>query len=377
MPEINQLEQALSEVDFIAVASANSSEEMIKAFREAYAVKMPIILDKEAKFAQSLGARATPNLYIFEPVEGKENVILLDAYLPYSRGLSGILKLRNEPIGEHFSNFKGYQGNRVCINCHQQEGRSWIMTHHAQAYHTIFQQEKTDEKKCVSCHVTGLGEEGGFEMGDHSSPMVGVGCEACHSASGPHDGESINAVDTCVGCHDEEHSIHFSVEKGLPHIDHFIGNTLSDEEWEKRIVQIAEGTAPKPLLQFSDGKTVGAKKCLSCHEGVHPKDSHPKAVKTLSRKKREKSECLSCHATAKENGIQVQNPEYHIDDGVGCESCHGAGEDHTSSPTKDNIIGLGDSCPVCVIEAVCTSCHTPKWDPEWDLDTRLKKFKEE
>ena len=384
MPEINQLAEDLSDVDFIAIASSQSSEEMLKAFKDAYAVKMPIIHDKDSRFAQSLGARATPNLSIFEPKPSleetetpKPNVILLDAYLPYSRGYAGILRLRNQPLGEHFTNFKGYQGNQVCINCHQQEGRSWVMTHHAQAYYTIYQQEKTDEEKCVSCHVTGLGEKGGFEMGDHSSPLVGVGCESCHSASGPHDGEAVSAVDSCVQCHDAEHSINFSVDKGLPHIDHFIGNTLSDEEWGKRIEEIAEGTAPKPLLQFSDGQTVGAAKCRTCHEAVHPKDLHRKAVKTLPRKKRTNGECLTCHATAKEIGVQVQDPEYHVKDGVGCESCHGAGGEHVKSPSKENIIGLGDSCPVCVVEAVCTSCHTPKWDPKWDLETRLQTLKGE
>jgi hypothetical protein len=38
-------------------------------------------------------------------------------------------------------------------------------------------------------------------------------------------------------------------------------------------------------------------------------------------------------------------------------------------------VGLGDSCPVCVIEAVCTSCHTTGWDPLWDLDKDLPKVK--
>jgi len=39
---------------------------------------------------------------------------------------------------------------------------------------------------------------------------------------------------------------------------------------------------------------------------------------------------------------------------------------------KDNIQGLGESCPVCVLEALCTSCHTQEWDKDWDLDTHLK-----
>ena len=377
MPELNQLAEDLPDVDFIAIASSTSSKDLLKAFKEAYSVKMPIILDTEAEFAQMMGARATPNLYILEPNPlNEDKVVLIDAYLPYSRGLSGIIKLRSEPIGEHFSNFTGYQGSRVCINCHQEEGRSWIMTHHAQAYYTIHKHDKTEDAECVSCHVTGFGEKGGFELGDHQSPMTGVGCESCHSASGPHDGKSVVAVDTCESCHDAEHSINFSVDKGLPHIDHYVGNTVSDEEWRERINQIGDGTAPKPLLAFAEGRTVGSETCESCHSKAHPNDPHAKALKTLPRKKRTEGECLTCHATAKTIGIQEADPEYHTGDGVGCESCHGAGEAHAQAPSKENIIGLGDSCPVCVIEAVCTSCHTPKWDPEWDLETRLKHLKE-
>ena len=41
------------------------------------------------------------------------------------------------------------------------------------------------------------------------------------------------------------------------------------------------------------------------------------------------------------------------------------------APSASNIVGLGDSCPECVIEEVCTNCHTPTWDPAWHLDTRL------
>jgi ubiquitin-protein ligase len=27
-----------------------------------------------------------------------------------------------------------------------------------------------------------------------------------------------------------------------------------------------------------------------------------------------------------------------------------------------------------VIEAVCTSCHTPKWSPDWDLRRALEQI---
>ena len=63
---------------------------------------------------------------------------------------------------------------------------------------------------------------------------------------------------------------------------------------------------------------------------------------------------------------------FRTDESVGCESCHGPGAVHASEPRKDNIVGLSGSCPECVIEAICTSCHTPEWDPEWNLSERLE-----
>ena len=58
-------------------------------------------------------------------------------------------------------------------------------------------------------------------------------------------------------------------------------------------------------------------------------------------------------------------------EGVGCESCHGPGGAHAAAPSATNIVGLGESCPECVIEAICTSCHTEQWDPDWELKARL------
>jgi hypothetical protein len=63
-----------------------------------------------------------------------------------------------------------------------------------------------------------------------------------------------------------------------------------------------------------------------------------------------------------------------VAESVGCEACHGPGGAHIAAKGgTDNIEKLGDDCPVCVIEAVCTSCHTSEFDKDWDLDTHLPK----
>jgi hypothetical protein len=96
-------------------------------------------------------------------------------------------------------------------------------------------------------------------------------------------------------------------------------------------------------------------------------------MKSLPRKKKKKVECLVCHATPDRLGPPMADASgYRVEESVGCESCHGPGGDHIAEPTADNIIGLGESCPECVIEAICTSCHTPAWDDDWELNSHLE-----
>ena len=134
--------------------------------------------------------------------------------------------LMRENTSQPFKHFSGYIGDMACGVCHQTEGTSWALSHHAIAYRTIFMAERTEDEACVGCHVTGMGEPGGFELGDHSSNLAGVTCEACH---GP--GERHVNVQTptpngrlggnfCVKCHDPDNSPQFEFNKYWPKIAH-------------------------------------------------------------------------------------------------------------------------------------------------------------
>jgi len=183
-----------------------------------------------------------------------------------------------------------------------------------------------------------------------------------------------------VGCHDADHSIAFSVEKGLPHIDHSASAGLSDEVLREKILAIRKGEAPKPLLAFPEGPTVGVQACLNCHKKTHSNwkaSPHAASMSRLDAEQQTDPNCVRCHATPRSfGGPELTTVEsFRVDESVGCESCHGAGTAHIKDPKKDNIVGLGESCPECVIEAICTSCHTPRWDPGWKLEDRLKASK--
>jgi hypothetical protein len=389
MGDVNRL-VAQGDLLWIGISSSRSTSAQLKTFKDEYKPAFEIQKDDtDSSFSRAVGVRSTPSIYVVRPRsepspdDGPNTVDLVDIYAPFSRSMAGIMAIRSRPEAP-FHAFEHFQGPQVCGSCHVTEVRSWAMTHHAAAYLTLYTRDRAEDAACVGCHVTGMDKPGGFVSGDHGSPLRDVSCEACHGPGGPHNGNATapkaDPRSTCVSCHDADHSIAFSVEKGLPHIDHFASAGLSDEVLREKILAIRKGEAPKPLLAFPEGPTVGAQACLSCHKETHSswKESpHAASMSRLDAEQQSDPNCVRCHATPSAFGgpelTHVEN--FRVDEGVGCESCHGAGTAHVGDPKKDNIVGLGESCPECVIEAICTSCHTPRWDPGWTLEDRLKASK--
>ena len=381
MPEINRLASS-KELTFLGVSTGASSDEEMAEFKATYKPTFDIYIDEDRSFAFAFGARSTPSLYVVKPApdptpnaDGSVPVLVVEAYAPWPRGLGAVLLARRHP-DTPFASFRGYQGDATCAACHREEAKSWVLTQHAAAYRTLYTRDRATDDACVGCHVTGYGQPGGFENGDHSSPLADVTCEACHGPSGPHDGERTDARASCATCHDKKHSVAFTLEKGLPHIDHYAANTMSETAIQERLLALAKGEADRPMLAFPEGPTLGAASCAGCHKEIHrgwKTDPHGAAFTRLSDADRVKVECVRCHATPTASGPPpTEVSGYRTDEGVGCEACHGPGGAHVAAPSKDNILGLGESCPECVIENLCTSCHNPTWDPQWKLQDRLK-----
>lgn len=381
LPEIQRIYEL--GVPVIGITTKNTDDLMTKAFIQAYEVKFPILHDEVGDFSKSMASKYTPSVYLVSPsstpVENTTEstptttALIADMYHPFSRGMGSVLLVRRNPQNP-FAYFKGYQGNTVCHQCHTEEAKSWALTHHAQAYATLQEIKKDSEEKCVSCHVVGLGQETGFTLNDHTSSLRNVGCEACHTASGPHDAQYSDPKTACLQCHDKKHSIAFSLEKGLPHIDHFISNTYSEVVYQDKLQQLTSGLVDRPLLAMPKGEYAGSKICSKCHQDVHPNDPHEKAFQSLPKESRKSLECVRCHTTPNKE-IPQKLSHYQNTSGVGCESCHGPAKEHVKNPIADNVIHLGDSCPQCVLESLCTSCHNQEWDPSWDLEKRLEVYK--
>jgi hypothetical protein len=83
-------------------------------------------------------------------------------------------------------------GAKGCKKCHIKEDRSWKKMKHSQAWDNLPEKYRDGEQKddqgraCISCHVTGYGEKGGFVDPKTSEDLLGVQCEACHGPGSKH-----------------------------------------------------------------------------------------------------------------------------------------------------------------------------------------------
>jgi len=133
-------------------------------------------------------------------------------------------------------------------------------------------------------------------------------------------------------------------------------------------------------LVFAQGhKYIGVKKCAMCHKsekkgnqyGQWFSTKHAKAYETLGTEEAKKTaegagvtgnpqeagECLKCHITAYGVDAGLLGSKFNKEDGVQCESCHGAGSDYKKMSTmkdREKSIAAGLVIPN---EKVCVKCH--------------------
>jgi hypothetical protein len=127
---------------------------------------------------------------------------------------------------------------------------------------------------------------------------------------------------------------------------------------------------------------VGAAKCKTCHKkeesgaqflkwqetrhaGAYATLASPEALeigkKVGVEKPQESDTCLKCHVTGHGVAVELLGPKYAKEDGVGCESCHGAGGDYYKKKTMKAIVAgeierasVGLARPT---KETCEGCH--------------------
>ncbi len=118
----------------------------------------------------------------------------------------------------------------------------------------------------------------------------------------------------------------------------------------------------EPLEQHTLSGYVGSQACATCHRKEFDQwahTSHATAFNTLlTVGKQFYPECVSCHVIGfrYETGYQIGNEEKEQLADVGCETCHGPGKQHITTPLTTNIRGE-------VKNQVCMECHTPSHSP--------------
>lgn len=151
------------------------------------------------------------------------------------------------------------------------------------------------------------------------------------------------------------------------------------------VICLALGVTLSANAQEKVFKYEGAASCKMCH--MTPKSGaaykiwqaskHAKAYATLASEEAkaigkklgiadpQKSEkCLSCHVTAAGVDAKLLGPKYSIEEGVGCESCHGPGSEYKSKKVMDGLFAKTiEPASVGLIlptEENCKKCHNDK-----------------
>jgi len=142
---------------------------------------------------------------------------------------------------------------------------------------------------------------------------------------------------------------------------------------------------------------VGSKKCRVCHNsslrgkiyGIWSKEKHARAYRTLLTPEAKEvgkelgidepqrsGECLRCHATAYGLTKKRVTKNVTVEEGVGCESCHGPGKEYSRiniMKDRQKAVAAGLIDPP---KNVCTMCHNPEsptWNPERYTDKKGNK----
>lgn len=127
---------------------------------------------------------------------------------------------------------------------------------------------------------------------------------------------------------------------------------------------------------------VGNSKCKTCHKSekqgkqypIWEESKHAKAYEVLASEEakaiaaekgidnaQEAGECLKCHIDGYGVDASLLGAKYVKEEGVGCESCHGAGGDYWKKATMQAITDGGlDGATVGLIkpdEMLCKKCH--------------------
>jgi YVTN family beta-propeller protein len=245
---------------------------------------------------------------------------------------------------------------------------------------------------CLGCHATASTAED-WEKDDTFRIEDGVQCEGCHGPGSEYATESVMrdrqaalkaglampGERECMNCHAERGS-HTAVLR-IPIIDFKKGMAQIAHPLPKSPVS---GALPAPAVSSAAGpKYAGSAACGQCHRGermghqfsLWRASPHarawaalgtPQGYEAAARRKIvgdpvRHPDCLKCHSS----GFGAAHlPSSTVDEGVGCEACHGPGSDYMAEavmrdPRAARAAGLNPTP-----RETCSRCHSAKFDTQ-------------
>jgi len=298
-----------------------------------------------------------------------------------------------------------YVGSNVCGSCHDGEGMGhqyskWMLSKHARAYAVLshpearkiaelsgIPEEPQKAAVCLGCHAT-ASEAEEWERDLTFRIEDGVQCEKCHGAGSEYmDADIMQDRDAamrlglrmsnqgdCKVCHYEKGShvaVHnkpmLDLEEAMEQIAH---PTPEHPKWKTRGFQ----SRAEPGSDEYD--LVGSYQCGKCHDGpmmgfqfsrwkmsrhalAYASLSTPRAFEIareegVSGEPRTSGRCLVCHAP----GFgQSAKDSYIIDEGVGCEACHGPGSEYQFEAVMLDSRAARQAGLQSPDEETCRKCH--------------------
>lgn len=342
----------------------------------------------------------------------KQTLVALVAGLSVSAIVWGARE-ENDPV---------YVGSRVCGSCHDGKGMGhqfshWLLSKHARAYALLakpeskeiarlsgIQEEPQNSPMCLGCHATGAEAEA-WEKDDTFSIEDGVQCEKCHGPGSEYmDDKTMRNKEAaaraglitptsndCMNCHLEKGS-HVAIRQPPP---------LDLEQMKRAIAHpTAKERTPHKITAPPAGNSkvryAGVMACASCHNSPEMgymfskwrMSAHANAYASLSMPAayslaakeglktppQESPACLECHATAYRKDSPGALESCSIDEGVGCEACHGAGSEHAAAASaKDRPADLKAGL-AAVSKATCQRCHRGSHVKPLDYDQARKSI---
>jgi len=118
-----------------------------------------------------------------------------------------------------------FTGSPACQPCHQEIDIQWQGTTHSHAFDVLRTKKRHYDRDCTPCHVTGFGEDGGFERLGVTSDLANVQCEACHGNGQEHVADpkvptTRVAREACRDCHTVDQTPDFDFDTFWARIRH-------------------------------------------------------------------------------------------------------------------------------------------------------------